>query len=129
MLEQGITALLSADSGLAALIAGRVYPVTPPEAPVYPCITYLVVSSKPDYALDGSQCGYKRLQFDVWSDSYAECKAVLNALRNALDGYRGTLSEGTRVLCAFRGMEIDNFENNSRAYRSLTEYELTFVEP
>lgn len=129
MLEQGITALLSADSGLAALIAGRIYPATAPETPTFPLITYLVVSSKPQYALDGSQCGYKRLQFDAFGSSYADCKTVLRALRNALDGYTGTLTDGTRVLCALRGMEIDSFENDSRTYRSLTEYELTFVEP
>jgi hypothetical protein len=53
----------------------------------------------------------------------------LNALRNALDTYQGTLTDGTRVLCALSEQEIDQFEEDSRVYRSLAEYRIEYVEP
>lgn len=128
MLEAGLVSLLTADGGLSALIAGRIYPATAPENPTYPYLIYQVVSSRPEYALDGSQCGWKRIQFDVWGQSYSDCRNTLKALRNALDTYSGALVDGTRVLDALRSTEIDQFENDSRSFRSIAEYELRFVE-
>jgi len=129
MLEEGLTALLTADAGLTALVGNRIHPVIgPADNPLYPYLTYQVVSGKPDYALDHSECGYRRIQFDAFDLSYGGTKSVLRALRNALDGFSGTLADGTRVISAVRSIQIDNFEDDARVYRSLEEYEISFSE-
>lgn len=130
MLEVGLHALLIADAGLQALVGDSIYPVSaPPEEPV-PFLTYQSVSGTGDYSFDSRQTRMRRIQFDAFAKSYLDTKSILNALRNALDALRGqTLSDGTLVLSAFRSIELDNFESDSRAYRSVCEYEITYIEP
>ncbi len=128
MIEQGLAAYLDADAGLTALIAGRLYPVVPPEAAIYPCLTYQVVVSEPEYDLRGVQSGKKTFQFDAWG-TYSQCRSVAQALRDRLDTAHTTLSDGTRLMSAWRANEIDSFDGDSRLYRVMCEYELLFVEP
>jgi hypothetical protein len=129
MIEAGLYSLLTANAGLTALVGNRIYPVLVPEPPTYPCLSYQVVASHSTYTFEGKQLGSKLFQFDAWGTSFSDCKNILNALRNALDTYQGTLTDGTRVLCALSEQEIDQFEEDSRVYRSLAEYRIEYVEP
>jgi hypothetical protein len=54
---------------------------------------------------------------------------VAQALRDRLDTAHTTLSDGTRLMSAWRANEIDSFDGDSRLYRVMCEYELLFVEP
>jgi len=129
MIEAGITALLQADGTLSGLIGVRLYPVLVPEAPTYPCLSYQMISGLPSYTFQGRECEQARMQFDAWSDTYGGCKTVQKALRDVLDVYSGTLTDGTKLLGAFRGIGIDFFEDVPRSYRVMREYILYFVEP
>lgn len=135
MIEAGIVSLLNADSTVSGLIGPRLFPVLVPEGsmPINagdpPCLSYQVISNTPTYTLALNEFDQKRIQFDAWAVTYASCKSVKQAVRNVLDGYTGTLSDGTRVLSALRGMEIDFWESDSRVYRVLFEYIFRFVEP
>lgn len=134
MIESGIVALISDDAGIVALIGTRVYAVLVPETVTYPCLSYQVVSSVSNYTIDRKEFGQKRIQFDCWANRYSDAEAVKQALRNVLDMYSGTLTDGTRVLGTFREVEIDFFEANSGVsgnpgiYRRLCEYSFQFVE-
>lgn len=130
MLEQGLVALLTANAALTALIGTRLYPVQgPPDNPVFPYITYQDVTASSEYNLDSTETRKTLIQFDIWGTSYLTGKIIANALRNALSGYQGTLTDGTRVLFARRGNYLDNFDVDSRTYRSIAEWEFTAVEP
>ena len=78
--------------------------------------------------MDGSAETVKRIQFDAWGTTYADVKNIQQALHNLLDGFSGVLSDGTAVRGTFRGVELDEFENDSLTYRTLTEYSFHFVE-
>lgn len=129
MIEAGIVALLTANAPLMALIDPSIYPVLLPESHGDTCLSYQVVSGTATYTLEPKELCQKRIQFDAWSTTYGSAKSVIQALRNALDGYQGTLSDGTRVLSTFRGLDIDFFEDDSRSYRVMQEYIFRFVEP
>jgi len=128
MIEEGIVALLRADATLTGLIGTRLYPVLVPEPTVYPCLSYQVVSASPDYTIDGTRCGSKRIQFDAWGTSYGDCKAILQALGNVLDLFRGMLPDGTRALVIRNVLELDQFESDGRVYRSLADYRAEYAE-
>jgi hypothetical protein len=128
MIEEGIVSLLNANGPLSALVSA-VYPVFIPEDAAYPCLSYQTVSRAPEYTFAGESFYEGVFQFDCWSMQYAEAKAVQKALRNALDVYQGTLSEGTQVLAVFRTMDADFFEEDSRFYRAMSEYTFHYVEP
>ena len=129
MIEQGLTALLSNNSQLQALIGACLYPVMVPEQTTYPCLSYQVVSAASEYALPGSSERWKRLQFDAWGQAYADCKNVVDALDAALDGLTGALPDGTVVLGAFRGVELDLSEQYSRTFRTMVEYTFHYRTP
>jgi hypothetical protein len=134
VIEAGIVTLILGDTGIAALIGTRLYAVLVPEITVYPCLSYQVVSSVSQYTVDGKEFGQKRIQFDCWASFYTDAENLKQALRNVLTAYKGTLSDGTRVLGTFREIEIDFFEANSGVsgnpgvYRRLCEYQFQFVE-
>jgi len=134
MLTDGIQALVAANAAVKALIGNpaRFYPVLVPEDPTYPCASYQVISEVPSYLLSGaSPLNQIRLQVDTWSGglqsaSYASAKAVQAALRAVLEGYRGTLPDGTRVAAIFVDSARDLYEDDARSYRTTTDYMIHF---
>jgi uncharacterized protein DUF3168 len=131
MIETGLVALLETDATLAGLISGRIYPVTLPEASaLYPSLTYQnVASPDPEFTFDARVTNYARIQIDAYGPSYLACKQVLAAVSSILQGYQGTLNDGTRVIWAFQSNQIDRFENDSRVYRAISEYEIEYAGP
>jgi hypothetical protein len=129
MLEQGLVALLLANTGVSALVATRIYPVQgPPDNPVYPYATYQDITASTDYAFDGSELVTRRIQLAYWGLAYGDGAALMIAMRNALSGYVGTLPEGTRVLFSKHMNWMNNFDVDSRSYRSVDEYEFQISE-
>ena len=130
MLEAGIVQLLLASEGVTDLVSDRVWPVkAPTDQPVYPYCVYRDITSGHELTLDSIEAGHKLIQFDVFASLYGDCKSVLKALRDVLVGFSGNLPDGTRVLIATRGNEMDNFDyDGQKVYHSLAEYEFEYVE-
>ena len=127
MIELAIHALLTQDTAIAALVGSRIYPVTLPaelEAASLPAVTYQVISSSPEFALDGTVFQSKRFDINVYSTRYLTGKTVQDAINNALTGASNTLlSDGTTYLLgAFPGIETDDYDPQSQTYRALVEY-------
>jgi Protein of unknown function (DUF3168) len=127
--EQGLVTFLQADSGVSALVGTRIYPVQgPPDKPTYPFITYLNVANSVEYTFS-TENDRRRVQFDLWGTTYSAGRALAAALRNALSGLANTtLGDGTVVIFATRLNYIDNFDVQSRSFRSIAEYEFQISE-
>lgn len=95
-IEEGLAAFLVANAGVNALISGRVYPNKLPQDVTLPAITYQRIDSPRIHAHDSSGAtgtARPRMQIDCWaggSEPYKSAKAISDAVRAALDGYRGT---------------------------------------
>lgn len=134
MIDAGLVALLQANAGLEALIGTRIYPDVLPDEPTLPAITYQFLggNSKPTFNTSGMQ--KLRVEFNCWSASWpqggtkAQAAAVRDALVAALNGYQGTLTDGTRLLTAdliHPGMSF--FERELLQYRCLIEFYLLYT--
>jgi hypothetical protein len=129
MIESGLHALITADSRFAKLASDRLYPLLLPEAAALPSATYQLISSVPEYTNDGPTRMVKaRVQIDVWSDSYATCKTLTDALRVLLDGFTGTLPNGVAVSNIIRDNSSDYIEPVSRLYRVQTDWLVIYDE-
>jgi len=129
MFEAGLIALIQSDQATVALIANRIYPLVLPQNAVLPAATYQVASgSSPNRTLENALQRIKRLQLDFWGETYSDVKCVEAAIAKTLDGFSGTLSDGTRILMCLRDVPVDRFETSSRFYRVMNEYEITYVE-
>lgn len=104
-IEQGLVTYLLARAGVTALVAARIYPEIVPQAEKgednYPAITYQVISEPNVRSLSGaSGLAYPRIQINCWSRRYSVTKALRNAVRDALDGYRGSMGDVTVHECS-----------------------------
>jgi hypothetical protein len=127
MIQEGIVSLLSNSVAVTALVSTRTTPVVLPPNPQYPALTYTDISFVTDSLLQGPGPNAKRVRLDCWGKSYADAKALQQAVHSVFDGFTGTLSDGTVVQETALSNEIDFFESDSRVYRCLTEYIFYFV--
>lgn len=90
--NEALYELLTANAGVAALVGDRVYPVKMPQKAAFPAIVYAKSGGARSHSNDGSS-GFNRAVFalDCWAASLAQASAVANAVRLAVDGYRGTV--------------------------------------
>jgi hypothetical protein len=127
MVEIGLATLLNSTPAISALVSNRIFPVAlPADWNNQPSITYQSVSSKVLYNFDGSKVITKRLDFDVWSQSYLSSKTLQLLIIKTLVPFTGLLSTGEMVICIEAGSEIDSFETDSRTYRNLAEIIVTY---
>ena len=134
MIKQGIVALLAADAVVSGLVGTRIFPVVlPADSNDYPALTYqLVTSPRPGWTLEKKQESRATVQFDAYANSYKEADQVLAAVSDVLNGFAGHLpgeQPSARVIFAQSINDTDHFEDDSRVYRSLCEYEIKYVEP
>ncbi len=97
------TAVL-AHAPLAALVGERFTPTKRDQGGALSAIVYHRISGRRDTTQDGRSCLVEsRMQFDFWSYSYDEVKAVVAAFIAATDGALGTTG-GTN----FKHIAIDS---------------------
>lgn len=113
-IESAVVALVLADATLSGLIGTRIKPHNVPQgvpgAATLPAVVYQLLDDAVDHHLDGP-AGIARalLRLDALSRDYADCMAIAEALRSALDGYRGT-SQGVAVLFAKLSPRASSYE-------------------
>lgn len=97
-LEAGLVYKLQNTAGLTALISTRVYLERIPQGATVPCLTYQRISTTRELTHDVSGSAGTarvRVQFDAWATTYLSAKAIADALRAALNGFKGTITSGS----------------------------------
>ena len=121
MIETAIRYILINDATVKA-ITTRCYPVTIPQSPTYPLILYTKITGMRDHHLRGpSGHAHPRFQVEAWSKTYTEAKTLADAIREALDGYAGTVS-GTIIRSCLIESERDDYQKAVEVYRELQDY-------
>jgi hypothetical protein len=134
MIESGLYQLIIANAGFSAIAGNRLYPLVLPDSLVQsdttpPSATYQTISSVPDYTNDGPVgCVKARVQFDCFAAAYADAKSVSDAIRQTLDGYTGTLPDGTAVLNCWIDNVTDSYSQDTRLYRTSTDYRVIYAQ-
>lgn len=140
MLSTGLFNLIKNDSGVQAIVgtvATRsdrvpgIFPVLAPKECTTPYVVYSQHSGDPIKSMDGAN----KTQFAVYTimccaADYPMLKKLSKAIKALLDGYTGTLSEGTLVessFCFDRGDDIEP-QLKGTLYKSRIDVELTFAD-
>lgn len=134
MIETALRDALLADATVGALVGGkRVYPVVLPQAPVYPAISYQMISGQSHYGLSGpSRLASPRVQVDCYAESFDAVMDLRSAVIACLGGYRAVIS-GVTVHGAFKISEADFFEGEltatgGRIWRKSLDFNIWFKE-
>jgi hypothetical protein len=126
MIEQGLWQLLSTTGAITTLCGTRIYPAVLPTDPTYPCVLYKMIAAKPSPTMATSGFQRWRIEFDCFANTYLSAASLRSALRSTLEGYRGTLSDGTYLQDAQFIQLGDMFEDDARVYRAMIEFYLFF---
>lgn len=126
--EVGLRALLLADSGISAIVGSRIYPVILEEGATFPALVYQRISGPRVQSLDGaSGLAVLRIAISCYTTLFATARDLAAKIRVLLNGYRGTLSEGTVVGGTLLLDERDVFFEPVRLYRTDLDFQF-FVE-
>lgn len=131
LIEEAVANRLSTFGGLTALVGTtppRIWPVLLPQNPVYPAVTYQVISAERTSAM-GADTGLRqtRIQVSSWAPKYADVKAVKEQVRAALQRWRGTVL-GVVVQDTFIENESDFFDPEIPMYHSPIDVMIWHVE-
>ncbi len=135
-----IRRLLLSKSAITSLVGNRIFPsFIPQKNRAYPAITYSLVSNNSAHHLQGGAgYGEQRLQVDVYAITEESRDAVVEALRNQLQGFppagtSGTIGAGTVVTSiVYKGSrdlyEPDQVGADTGYFRNSTDYWIRFQE-
>jgi hypothetical protein len=113
---------LMADADVLAAASTRIYPTALPQKPSFPAATYNVISATRSPTMQhGDVLPSKRLQIDAWGSSFADAQELGEAIRVALDGYRGDMGD-TTVAAIFADTERTSYESEPKLYRVSRDY-------
>lgn len=130
--EKAISALLRANAGVTDLVASRIYPMFIPEGVVYPCITIERISGTrivaPEFAVaDPGVCDV-RLQITAWGGTYESVKTVSEAVRVAIERWRGDIAGVTVWDIKPETDGPDLYDNELLLYGAPADYTLSHPE-
>lgn len=104
-LERALYARLTVGNPIAAM-GLRVYPVAAPLSVAMPYLVYARVSARRVRDFIGpSALAMARMQLDIYAADYTQARAVSDAVRKRLDGFRGVVS-GTGWTCSVEGCSL-----------------------
>lgn len=117
MIEAAVYSLLSGSSPVSTLVGARIYPVTAPQVPTFPLITYSKISSTGQDLHHNGTTGAARSVFQItaYATTPAAAKAIAAAVRGALHGYSGTVS-GETIFLGQVVNEVDLFDPDAALY-------------
>jgi hypothetical protein len=126
MIEQGLMTLLAGNAPIAALVGTRISWVVLPENSTLPALTFQNVGSisSPTFETRGMQ--RMRVQFDCWGATYLDAITLRKAVETLLDGFQGTLSDGTYLQNVVSLQQVDFFDHDVRVFRAMIEFRLYY---
>lgn len=127
MIEEALVSILQNDSGVNA-ITTRVYPVDLPQNPVFPAVIYMKISGMRDHALSGpTGHAHPRFQIEAWATTYSAAKGLARAIRQALDGYSGTVGD-VEIGSILIESERDFYEPEVKCHRTIMDFMIWHTE-
>jgi hypothetical protein len=112
MIESALRTHILGDTSIKGQISERLYPLTLPQDPTLPAMTYQKISGLRFHDMEGaSGLASPRFQFDIWSKSYLTSKNISDLLRKRLDGFKGTVGSDV-IQGVFLDSERDFFEED-----------------
>lgn len=138
-IREAIAAALKADPAVAALVAARVYPLVVPTTGNLPAIAVQLIGlNRPRHLRGPTTIVSARVQIAAVSKLQPDCVRVTEAVRQALDGFAGTLGAGANsvfvvetVLADERDLDEPTMpDGTKRPYvRTIQDYVIRYREP
>ena|SRR5437763_5061086 len=134
MIEQGLFQLVTADSGVSALVGNKMYWVLAPKGGVIPYIVATRVATSDIYTMAGTTSLRNTLiHLNCFATDYYSSRAIAKAVRNVLQNYHGTLPDtnATVTKAVFTEMDYDQqYEEGGKGFvfQAMLEFRMWYIE-
>jgi hypothetical protein len=145
MLPDGLRALLLQTSAITAIIGtaatrateqpgppapgSGVYWQQMPEGSLLPGLVLSQISGGGTPTLDGADPLHTaRIQISAFGMTYGDAKSLSRAVRATLEGFAGTLPDGTLVGQTILSSEADAFDDGTFSFHCPTDFEFWYTE-
>jgi hypothetical protein len=123
-IEEALAAKLRSTPGVSALVGSRIYPARAPQGTTAAYVVYDLLGGENVSAHDGfGGLRSGRISFACCAPKYGEAKAVAEAVRLALAGWRGTLG-GLDVSIPQAFEDEDLWDDTLSLYVIVVDFEL-----
>jgi Protein of unknown function (DUF3168) len=127
-LKKGLKDLLLADSTISSMVGSRVRVGRKPKDTDHPDILITGVASAYIPTLQGvNATKMRRFQIDCWGNNPKEADDLATAVHALLDGYRGVLSEGTRVHSCLPNSDVDLDDEDGKISGVAVDFNVWFT--
>lgn len=127
-IKKGLLDLLKDDNAIATMVDTRVRWGRIPEGTSYPHIRASQIASDYIKTLQGVNATQMRLiQFDCWGNNPKGADELAQALHSLLDGYTGTLSDGTYIAGCLPAGDVDLYDEDGKHAGVAVDFNVWFV--
>jgi hypothetical protein len=89
--HKAIYSILANDATVTGLVGTRIKPTFIPEGLAFPAVVYRITEKQPQDTKDGVIGSIDTLNIDIYDDGGEQIITIADAIRDALDRYRGTV--------------------------------------
>ena len=124
--ETNLIPWLMSQSSLTALVNNRVYPAKAPDGCARPYIVWRLITGTSDYSHDGPSFREYRIQFSIFSETYAAAANIREVLLTLLDGKRHSIA-GLTELTVFLASTAHLYETDTKLHHLAVDFDFSFV--
>lgn len=136
MIADGLFSLLSGAGTVQSILglpADRkdkttgVFKVQMPESASMPALVFFQVAGESLFSMDGPDAlRFVRYQFSCFGKAPADAAGLQRAVRKILEGFTGTLSDGSVIQSAECVLEMESFEDGPFLFHAPMDMRITF---
>lgn len=129
MIEVALSSYLTSFPAIASRAADRVYPITLPQNPTLPAITYERLDRASVQSHDGSSgLAHPTFRVNVWAKSHFAAVDLAENVRLSLQGFKGLMAGKPvqAVLMSPGGTSV--FEDETKIWREILEFTIWHAE-
>jgi len=132
-IEAALVALLKADSGIAALVGDRIWPLYIQQGETRACLTFQEIDGPEEVSTDGP-IGLidGRFQINCWAPTHAACVALRDDLARVIHSYKfgvtiaGMTIQGMRILDRGDVPALDDQAETLTRYGKLLDVQISY---
>jgi len=124
MIGKTVRAATIGDSGVAAIVVARMYPLVYPANPTFPVITYRVISGYKVTDDVNDSIYVTRLQLDIWGTTYNQVNTLKKEVMRVWNRHSST-TYGQRIIDSWTDLTFDQFEQNLKIWRAVVDIRVT----
>lgn len=124
-IEECISVVLAADSGLDAIIDGRYYPMLLQQDQTYPALTYIDISDVEHHDIPFAM---PRFQFSCWAKTYIEAKTLAAQIKSIFQRRQEPMggTSGLRIVQGVYEGAVDLYDPGTETYHVAVDIKLIY---